>query len=98
MKLTPLLVLIEDNCQMTEPLANARRPSLRARRKSLPHARLVHLHAFDVKSVDIDALSVFRVRQCRAHRLCHEPGGALRYELKDIKSVFNSSAANLIDN
>src|SRR5689334_19342404 len=82
---------------MTEPFANARGSSLRARRKSLPHSRLVHLDALYIQSIDIDAQRVLRIGNRGPERFRNEPRRAFGNELKHIQSVFNSPAANLID-
>src|SRR4051812_36438404 len=83
--LTPLLVFIEDDRQMTEPFANTRGSALSTRCKPLPHPSLIDLDAFDVKPIDIDALRVLRVRNRGPKRLRYEACRALRYELERIE-------------
>src|SRR5439155_19253836 len=88
--LAPLIGFVQDDGNVTESLADPSRSALRSRHKAFPHTSFIHLYFFDEETIDIDALSVFRIGQRCALSLSHDPGRPLGNELEDTEGFLNS--------
>ena len=94
--LTPLLTFIDDDRDMTEPLAHPRSAALGARRKPFPHARFVNFCLLDKQTIDIDTLGILGIGNRGAHRLRNNTRGPFGDEFENIQRLLDAFAANLI--